>query len=142
MKTVAEKLRDYVAIDQATGCHNWQKYVQTNGYGQICVGGRGNSKLVHRVAYEIAKGPIPPDYQIDHLCKNTRCVNPEHLEAVTQRVNALRSNSPASLNARKTHCPREHPYVVGNMRRRPDGSRVCLECERVSARRRYRMRHP
>lgn len=136
MKTVAEKLRDYVAIDPVTGCHIWQRHVAPNGYGQICTPGRIR-RIAHRAAYEVAKGPIPDGLQIDHLCKNTRCVNPDHLEAVTQRVNALRSNSPAALNAQKTHCPRSHPYAAGNMRQRPNGSRVCLTCDRDSARRRY-----
>jgi hypothetical protein len=45
----------------------------------------------HRIAYVRAKGPIPPGQHIDHLCRVTNCINPDHLEAVTPGENVRRS---------------------------------------------------
>lgn len=74
-------------------------------------------------------GEIPEGYQVDHLCKQTRCVRPEHLEAVTPQENTLRSNSPAAINARKTHCPQGHEYSEENTYRPPSGGRKCRACQ-------------
>lgn len=74
-------------------------------------------------------GEIPDGYQVDHLCKQTRCVRPEHLEAVTPQENTLRSNSPAAINARKTHCPQGHEYTEENTYRPPSGGRRCRACQ-------------
>lgn len=88
--------------------------------------GRHNGIGAHRIAYEIYKGPIPKGLTIDHLCRNTICTNPEHLEAVTLRTNILRGESPIAYHAGSTHCPRGHSY--DNIRR--NGERECLRCKR------------
>jgi hypothetical protein len=67
--------------------------------------------LVHRAAYESEYGPIPHGLEIDHLCRVTLCVNPDHLEAVTHQDNCLRGNGVSGINARKTHCIRGHRYT-------------------------------
>lgn len=65
-----------------------------NGYPIMCVGGKKVARA-HRVAYEIAHGPIPPGLHIDHVwlkgCRSRACVNPAHLEAVRQKVNNQRA---------------------------------------------------
>jgi hypothetical protein len=80
--------------DPVSGCWNWNKSasVHRNGarYGVACVGGH-HSQGAHRLYYERAFGPIPEGRQIDHLCGNTLCVFPLHLEAVDPRVNIRRS---------------------------------------------------
>lgn len=68
------------------------------------------TKLAHRLSYETFVGEIPKGLEIDHLCRNTLCVNPKHLEAVTHKENILRGNGFSGVNARKTHCPRGHKY--------------------------------
>lgn len=91
--------------------------------------------LAHRVIYETVKGKIPVGLTIDHLCRNTLCVNPDHLEAVTQRENTMRGNGPAAINARKTHCPLGHEYTIENTKIKR-GKRHCRECMRIYDRKR------
>lgn len=73
----------------ASGCWLWCKSMRSDGYGQVL---SGRAKIpAHRHIYERLIGPIPDELQLDHLCRNPRCVNPAHLEPVTQRENIRRS---------------------------------------------------
>lgn len=110
-----------------SGCWLWISGLKPNGYGVFCVNRR--PLYAHRWSYEYHKGPIPEGLHIDHLCKVRHCVNPEHLEAVTARVNLLRSNSPTGLNARKEKCPKGHEYTLAS-----NGKRFCSICERERVR--------
>lgn len=114
--------------DAPNGCWEWNACL-IRGYGQVNVGKKKRARA-HRVSYLMAIGPIPDGFEIDHLCRNTKCVNPDHLEAVTPRVNTLRSEGITAKNARKTHCPQGHPYDLANTRIRADGYRECRECKR------------
>jgi hypothetical protein len=95
-------------------------------YGQVWI--QGQNRIVHRVLYELLKGPILEGLQIDHLCRVTECVNPHHLEAVTGRTNTLRGNTIPARNAKKTTCPQGHPYSKINI----NGRRCCRICEKVA----------
>lgn len=86
------------------GCWEWQGTRNPCGYGCFRVDGR-NTK-VHRWAYEHYRGPIQAGMQIDHLCRNRACANPDHLEVVTPHVNLLRGISPPAVNATKSVCPK------------------------------------
>lgn len=110
---------------------------QTEGvrYGAFSIG--GGPKLAHRVSYEFAKGPILDGLEVDHLCRITLCVNPNHLEAVTGRENVLRSSSPAAESAARTHCNRGHPYDPENTRVYR-GARRCKRCEKERDKKRTR----
>lgn len=87
----------------------------------------------HRYAYEAANGPIPEGLEVDHLCKVTLCVRPAHLEAVTRRENALRSDSPGAVAVRRNRCKRDHEYTPENTRHKKGGGRECLSCKRMHA---------
>ena len=110
------------------GCWIWTGAFRGEGYPNYYDGTR--TRIGHRVAYEHLVGPIPDGYQVDHLCKVRLCVNPHHLEAVTARVNTLRSTSPSALRSQQTHCKNGHllpeERFLGKrwMRR-------CLECYTV-----------
>lgn len=67
----------------------------------------------------------------DHLCRNPRCVNPKHLEAVTQKENLLRGLAMGALNKVKTHCKRGHEFNKENTYLRPNQDRVCKKCKKI-----------
>ena len=92
------------------GCHNWIGAKNTFGYGEFML--TAGTKKSHRISFMLHKGKITEGLVIDHLCKNTSCVNPEHLEAVTQKENIRRGNS--DYNKHKTHCPQGHEYNKEN----------------------------
>lgn len=120
-----------VAVNPDTGCWLWTASVRRRGYGRF--GSKGDQRAAHRVAYEALVGPIPEGLQIDHLCRVTRCVNPEHLEPVTQRENVRRGhNSPAT----RTQCPHGHEYTASNTMVNCMGWRVCFTCNRAGAKKR------
>lgn len=81
-------MTDYIE-DAATGCWNWSRYKDSNGYGRASA--NGGMDWAHRVYYRRHKGDIPEGYEIDHLCSNPPCVNPDHLEAVTRTEHVRRT---------------------------------------------------
>ena len=120
-------------VDQSGPCWIWQGPKAKLGYGLFTVR-IGLRVGAHRFAYEQTHGEIPDRMVIDHLCRNPACVNPDHLEAVTQSVNLKRGDN---WQRRKTHCPHGHPYSGTNLIINPRGRRVCRECQRLRWVRRY-----
>lgn len=111
-------------------CWLWTGRPNRDGYGHIQNSPKpeGRTLLVHRLSYQLQRGPIVDGLQIDHLCRNHACVNPLHLEVVTARTNILRGNNPTAINARKTECPRGHPLSGDNLYITPTGGRSCRLC--------------
>lgn len=99
----------------------------------------GVNRGVHCVAYAREYGPIPEGMTIDHLCRNKRCFNPRHLEAVSRGENVLRGDGVTARNARKTECKRGHPLAGDNLFYKR-GTRQCRACHNLRARG-YRARH-
>jgi hypothetical protein len=129
--TVMERFMRKVSIVPITGCWMWTGAMYENGYAAFCAA-KGTT-TGHRVAHELFKGPIAPGLTIDHLCRHRWCVNPSHLEAVTQAVNNSRSDGPTAVNGRKTSCHRGHPFDEENTYRKPDGRRNCRLCHCIEA---------
>lgn len=126
LPTLEERLRSGAVEDEA-GCMVWQGAHFPKGYGSIRV--QGVTRGAHRVAYELAVGPIPEGLTLDHLCRIRDCINPAHLEPVTNRENTLRGEGFSAVNARKAACPRGHPYDDENTWGYRDG-RYCRACRR------------
>lgn len=76
------------SVDSTTGCWNWLLSKTTAGYGIERI--KNKFVMAHRRYYEEQYGAIPYGLQLDHLCRNRGCVNPEHLEPVTNAVNTRR----------------------------------------------------
>lgn len=97
-------------------CWNWPELSNSRGYVPSACSENGVVRrfLAHREAYRRLVGPIPEGLQLDHLCRNRRCINPRHLEPVTSRENVLRSLAPSALNAKKTHCKHGHAFTSKN----------------------------
>lgn len=115
--------------DPETGCLEWIS--AGDGYGSFCLRGFGQMPA-HRLAYALVHGEILEE-TIDHLCRNRACINPEHLEAVSNRVNVLRGVGLSAMNAIKNHCDKSHPFTPENTSMRVSRGREfrrCLECDR------------
>lgn len=109
-------------------CWEWRAYRSADGYGRFNAT-RHRPENAHRIAYRLTVGPIPDGLQLDHLCRNRACVNPQHLEPVTVRDNVLRGVSTAASRARQTHCKRGHELSGANLRIDGRGFRRCNACK-------------
>jgi len=126
-RSMAERF--WEKVEKTEGCWIWHASKDKDDYGFFGI----NSRIVllaHRVSYELGKGRIPNNKELDHVCRNHSCVNPNHLEAVTHKENMLRGNGWSGRNVRKTHCPKGHPLVEGNLvvHRLKYGHRECKIC--------------
>jgi hypothetical protein len=105
-----------------SGCLEWSKKIQ-NGYGRVRF--LSTEYAAHRVAWWLANGEIPDQMVIDHLCRNRRCANVDHLEVVSQAENVQRGDLGRML--RQTHCPQGHEMTESNKSTQP-GKRRCRTC--------------
>lgn len=128
--TEAERFWQYVQKTET--CWNWTGGCSSSGYGVFATGSRVNGTLrcisAHRYVLTLFGQELQPALQIDHLCRNRVCVNPDHLEQVTAKVNTLRSTAPSAVNAQKTECHRGHPFDDVNTYFAKGGHRQCRTC--------------
>ena len=124
--------RFFSHVEQHGECWNWTATRLPAGYGNFAI--RRSPVMAHRWAYEFLIAEIPTGLALDHLCRNTSCVNPWHLEPVTDRVNVVvRGTGITAQNARKTHCIHGHPFDLINTYVCPRGRRLCRACPRASS---------
>lgn len=128
MDRLTDSFNDKIMRDGVTGCWHWTA-AKTLGYGKFKTPER--TWQAHRRSYTQFKGPIPDGAVLDHLCKNKGCVNPDHLEAVTQGDNVRRGKGNGYKE--KTHCKNGHEFTPENTYIRPgtNGSRDCRACKRI-----------
>lgn len=132
--------RFWTQVAKTPHCWHWAGNTNRNGYGYFWVG--SCNVLIHRFAHELLIGAIPLDHEVDHVCHNAdetcsggpgcmhrRCVNPAHLEAVTNRVHQGRQRK-----AQKTKCVNGHPLDSTNTYIQPNGCRKCRACRREQMR--------
>lgn len=119
-------------VEKSNSCWFWKSNIQGRcGYGMFKV--KGRKMQAHRVSYELCVGAIPKGLILDHLCRNVTCVNPSHLEPVSNRENILRGIGPSAINSRKTNCQRGHPFSIENTAI-VQGKRCCRICRDISRR--------
>lgn len=127
-----------------SGC--WLGRVNRGNQGYVRIWQRGKQVYLHKLLYEINVGPLPDGAtDLDHLCRTTACVNPDHLDPVTHRENLLRGNGACARKARQTHCKRGHELSGDNVRTKGRFGRECRACVKIHAatsraRRRERLR--
>ena len=124
---------------KSNGCWEWTASLDSCGYGHIFFAGK--LRKAHRVAYELLKTPIPEGYEIDHLCRNRRCINPEHMEIVSHAENMRRSPSFEKRRLAK-RCKRGHSLSDAFINKTKSGiSRQCRQCTYLR-KREARIRRP
>lgn len=119
-----------VDVGSKTECWEWRTGLTDTGYGQTTFNFK--TYRAHRVAYTFFYGAIREGYTLDHLCKNRKCVNPNHLEVVSSYENMLRSDTSLINNYKKTHCKRGHAYSGKNLSL-IKGHRLCRACMRMNS---------
>ncbi len=129
--------RFWSKVQKTDNCWLWLGCLDGTGYGRIFW---KNHKMLqaHRFAYELLVDKIPENLQCDHICRNRSCVNPAHIELVTNKINTLRGISFAAENFKKTHCPKGHilsdDNIYPSIKKR--GKRSCKICQRGRNKRR------
>lgn len=123
-----------------SGCWLWVASIDGPGYAHLRIG--GVLCKAHRIAYEALVGPIPLAHVIDHRCRVRCCVNPAHMEPVTNEENVRRGESFSAREARQTHCKYGHPLQGSNLilfERKPGRfMRTCRTCADRISKARYR----
>lgn len=143
-ETLFDRFWEKVDKNAANGCWLWTASLDTKGYGQIGIS-YDRKKRAHVVSYVWSKGEVPEGKEIDHLCRNRACVNPEHLEAVSHRENCLRGPSENMVLHRSGKCKRGHLMTPENTwvstkiyKGRGGPKRQCRICHAARSLERYR----
>lgn len=134
-----EKLLSRIEVIKSTQCWEFKGCITTSGYGQMAIQGGGRYST-HRLSWAIFKGNLESSMVIDHICKNTKCCNPDHLREVTRKINTLENSmGRAAANSVKVQCINGHLFDEVNTYRYSRG-RGCKICK-VETNRRLRAKN-
>lgn len=126
--------RFWAKVDAEGDCWEWTAG-KKDGYGTFYVSPEQPGTTAHRYAWTTLVGEIPDDKEIDYLCRNRACCNPDHLEVVTHQENMRRTYAPTAwirkAAAERTHCPKNHPYSGDNLIME-GGGRRCRICKNIT----------
>lgn len=129
-----ERIMRRVIKHADSGCWEWVGATTQGGYAHILEGGRGSENLtVHRYLFELRFGKVPNELDLDHLCHNRQCVNPEHLEPVTRSENLRRGDNAKvrrEFGMSRTHCAHGHELSPDNVLFVRKYKRACRTCNR------------
>lgn len=132
IRTLPSHMDRFFSHVQADGdCWIWTSSLSSDGYAHFYLASRRGVRG-HRWIYELLRAEIPDGLFLDHLCRRPACVNPWHLEPVTNRENVLRGMSPNAIACRTGQCPRGHSLAdayVGRSGR--SGRRTCRPCQQT-----------
>lgn len=140
--TPEQRFMRAIRVNPMTGCWEWTRSLHKGGYGQFRDPAYPGVFSAHRWAYVHFVGPVPDGLELDHLCRNRPCANPDHLDPVTHAENMRRAGRGArgenmkALAAASTHCRAGHPRTEENTVYR-SGARHCRVCDRAAWRRAY-----
>ena len=129
------EIENKIMPEPNSGCWIWlgAMHDKKEGYGGSMWAGK--RYRAHRLTYLLLRGPIKLTQDIDHLCRNRICVNPDHLEPCSRKTNIHRGEGIAAKNLVKTNCPQGHPYSTENTYYW-NNQRFCRTCSR-----RYKMNY-
>lgn len=127
IRSISERF--WEKVSKGESCWEWLGSINVNGYGIFSIG--YGQEYAHRVSIHLTRGVIPKHLQVDHICRNRKCVNPSHLELVTSGENTRRGIS-SLIRRLKTHCKNGHEYTPSNtLKNKKPGNRRCRECHRL-----------
>lgn len=125
-----DRFMNYALPEPNSGCWLWMAQIKPNGYGAFYDENQ-NLWYAHRYSYTVHKGAIPSHLVVHHKCSVRSCVNPDHLEIITQSQNVKHGIEKSKIhNKSKTHCPYGHEYTNDNILLYR-GGRYCRACKRI-----------
>ncbi len=128
-----EITRFWGRVEKTESCWLWRGGIINSGYGRFYI--KRKIWVAHRVSYILTRGPVPIGLCLDHLCRNRACVNPDHLDLVTQRENTLRGMHPNQVIRRTGMCHKGHSSVDAWVS--AGGKKECRKCKSERRRKYY-----
>ena len=130
-RPLADRFWEKVDKSAPNGCWVWTG-ARTHGHGTIHVAMPNKLDYTHRVVFGLLGQEIPEGMQVDHICRNRLCCNPDHLRFVTRDQNVVENSlSPSALNKAKYYCKRGHPLAGENLRLNRRGHRSCIARDKL-----------